>query len=164
MIRALFWLWRPKEIYFDMIGTRYDKTKTSCSICTPWKEVQEQLHNLSRVAPTLSLMTTFKYNIQLRGCLYAGRRDGTLNGSRHACIYLLLVLFRLYGKNFAETFFVPPRQIGILVRTTEILVKAGQFLWYKHSVPLCRDFILYYVMLCYAINRNIKRSVCSQYG
>ena len=55
------------------------------------------------------------YNLELRGCLY-GRRDRTFagtgrqKGSRHACIYLLFVPFRLYGKNFAGTFFVPSRQ------------------------------------------------------
>ena len=42
-------------------------------------------------------------------------RDGTFagtgrqTGSRHACIYLLFVPFRLYGKNFAGTFFFPSR-------------------------------------------------------
>ena len=78
-----------------MIRTRYGKTKTSCSICTSWKEVQEQLHNLSCVAPTLSLLTTFKYNIQLRvsGRLHAERagrdvcRNGTLNGIS-PCMYI----------------------------------------------------------------------------
>ena len=63
-------------------------------------------------------------------------------GSRHACIYLLFVPFRLYGKNFAGTFFVPSRQSGIPVRSTGIPAKAGQFLSYKRSVPLCRDDIM----------------------
>ena len=42
-------------------------------------------------------------------------RDGTLNGiSRHVCIYLLFVPFRLFGKNFAGTFFIPSRQSGTI--------------------------------------------------
>ena len=57
-------------------------------------------------------------------------------------VYMLFVLFRLYGKNFAGTFFVPSRQSGIPVRSTGIPAKAGQFLSYKHSVPLCRDDIM----------------------
>ena len=70
-------------------------------------------------------------------------RHGTLNGiSPCMYIYLLFVTFRLYGNNFARTFFVQSRQSGIPVRSTEIPAKAGQFLLYKHSVPLCRDDIM----------------------
>ena len=43
---------------------------------------------------------------------------------------------------FAGTFFVPSRPSGIPVRSTGIPAKAGQFLSYKHSVPLCRDDIM----------------------
>ena len=31
--------------------------------------------------------------------VYTGDPDGTLNGSRHACISLIFITFRLYGKN-----------------------------------------------------------------
>ena len=64
----------------------------------------------------------------LRGCLYR-RRDvtfagtGRFPGSRHACIYRLFVPFRVYGKNFAGTFFVPSQQSGIPVRSTGIPAK-----------------------------------------
>ena len=68
-----------------------------------------------------------------------GDGTGRYMGFRHACIYPLVVPFRLYGKNFAWTFFVPSWQNGIPVRSTGIPAKAGQFLSYKHSVPLCRD-------------------------
>ena len=79
----------------------------------------------------------------LRGCLF-GRRDGTFpgTGSRHACIYLLFVPFRLYGNDFAWMFFVLSRQSGIPIRSTGFPGKAGQFLSYKHSAPPCRDDIM----------------------
>ena len=51
-------------------------------------------------------------------------------GSRHTCIYLLFVPFRLYGNNFSGTFFVPSRQNGIPVRSTGIPAKAGQFFFF----------------------------------
>ena len=54
----------------------------------------------------------------------------------------VFVPFRLCGKNFARTFFVPSRQSGIPVRSTGIPAKAGQFLSYKRSVPLCQDDIM----------------------
>ena len=72
----------------------------------------------------------------LRGCLYRSRfpgRDicwdgtfagtGRFPGSRHACIYRLFVPFRVYGKNFLGTFFVPSQQSGIPVRSTGIPAK-----------------------------------------
>ena len=61
---------------------------------------------------------------------------------RCTCIYILFVPFRLYGNNFAGMFFVPSRQSRIPVRSTGIPAKAGQFLSYKHFVPLCRDDIM----------------------
>ena len=67
------------------------------------------------------------------GCLPG--RDVKRDLAMHVYNYLLFVPFRLYGKNFAGTFFVPSRQSGIPA-------KAGQFLSYKRSVPLCRDDIM----------------------
>ena len=37
---------------------------------------------------------------------------------------------------------IPSRQSGIPVRSTGIAAKAGPFLSYKHSIPLCRDDIM----------------------
>ena len=62
-------------------------------------------------------------------------RDVKRDLAMYVYIYLLFVPFRLYGNNFDGTFFIPSRQSGIPA-------KAGQFLSYKHSVPLCRDNIM----------------------
>ena len=56
-------------------------------------------------------------------------------GSCHACMYLLFVLFCLYGNNFARTFFVPSRQSGIPVcSTTGSRLKRDNFYHYKHAI------------------------------
>ena len=54
---------------------------------------------------------------------------------------------------FVGTFFVPSRQNGILVRSTGIPAKAGQFLSYKYSVPLCRDDIMLSLQIVPGENR-----------
>ena len=70
----------------------------------------------------------------------AGRdvcRDGTLNGIS-PCMYISVIYpVPFIWKEFCLDVFrpVPSRQKGILG-------KAGQFLSYKHSVPLCRDDIM----------------------
>ena len=74
------------------------------------------------------------------GCL--PERDVKRDRAMHACIYLLFVPFRLYGEKFTGTFFVPSRQSGIPIRSTGIRAKVGQFLSYKHSVPLSWDGIM----------------------
>ena len=64
----------------------------------------------------------------------------------HACIYIYIYLLfvgkKLIWKEFCRNVFRPVRQSGIPVRSTGILAKAGEFLSYKHSVPLCRDDIM----------------------
>ena len=58
-------------------------------------------------------------------------------------IYIYLIcLLPLIWKEFCRIVFRPVRQSGIPVRSTGILAKAGEFLSYKHSVPLCRDDIM----------------------
>ena len=58
-------------------------------------------------------------------------------------IYIYLIcLLPLIWKEFCRNVFRPVRQSGIPVRSTGILAKAGEFLSYKHSVPLCRDDIM----------------------
>ena len=101
------------------------------------------------------------------GCLY-GRRDGTLPGrdvkqdlAMHVyTVYLLFVAFCLYGKNFSGTFFVLSRQSGIPVRSTGIPAKAGQFLSYKHSVPLCRDNIMWVCKLSRGKSSRLETFSC----
>ena len=68
-------------------------------------------------------------------------------GFRHACIYPLVVPFRLYGKKFAGTFFVPSRQSGIPVHSTGIQAKAGSPVRTIETdviVLLCELYCLYH--------------------
>ena len=57
-------------------------------------------------------------------------------------LYLLFVPFRLYGNNFVGTFFVPRTGKEGSRFTEPGLTKVGQFLSYKHFLPLCRDDIM----------------------
>ena len=94
-------------------------------------------------------------NSSFYGCLY-GRRDvfqdgtfartGRSTGSRHACISLKFITFRLYGDNVSSS--------GVPVPSTGLPAKAGQFLSCKHTVPLCRDDIM---TLQIVPGRNIQR-------
>ena len=68
-------------------------------------------------------------------------RDGTLNGIS-SCMYRSLIcpIPFIWKECLSGRFSSRPSRIP--VRSTGIPAKAGQFLSYKHSVPLCRDDIM----------------------